>query len=220
MKKAKIIAAALLIGLLSALSCVAFAGCSSRAAKTTGLYFEDNIALTGSPDDGATKNPSSFYRLELFDDGTYELSFTHWWVLGYKEAMTPGKPLELTYGRNVVSYGEYTQDSADEAAGTITVSLALPTRVQMVAFFRDNELVAVDSDNWPMGNEAEGIQPGISYKLQSSADAESWETAEEFVKGYGKEYTAVCTGTTGQMDIELKDGYEQIPFDNAVFPVE
>lgn len=209
MKKGKMSVLLFVAVTVFAVLCMALVGCGG-AASSTGVYTSVDIVKSGQVD--GEDQFSTIYRLEFFDDNTYELTLTHWWILGNGQ-------LSLSYGRNVISYGTYSVTGEDVDAGTKNVSVAVPTRVQMTAFHRGKVVASVDSAKWPAGNAEEEIEAGFSYKLYERADVEVWETADAFVKGYGKAYNAVY-GSDGSMTITLADGYEQIPFGNAVMPVE
>lgn len=99
---------------------------------------------------------------------------------------------------------------------TLNVHLSMPDRMALVANHRLATLVAVDTAAWPAGDEANGVAPGISYTLYERAETETWETAEEFIAAYGKEYDMQCDGTNGSMIVSLSSGYTQIPVDGAV----
>lgn len=87
MKKIKFLIVAVIVALTTAMV-VAFSGCG--AASISGIYYQDGTVNTGNGES---------YMLELYDDGTYELTYRQTWYLG--------PDLGLTYGRWVKSYGAY-----------------------------------------------------------------------------------------------------------------
>lgn len=196
MKKLKFLIVAAIVALTTAMV-VVFSGCGSAAI--TGVYYKDGTVNTGAGES---------YLLELYSDGTYELTYRQSWHLG--------PDLGLTYGRFVKSYGEYDVTSEDAELQTSEVHLNVPDRMELVAFHRGATLVTADTSIWPEGDEASGVAPGISYTLYERAETETWETAEDFIAAYGKEYDMTCDGTNGSMIVELSSGYTQIPVDAAV----
>ena len=99
---------------------------------------------------------------------------------------------------------------------TTEVNPNVPDRRTLVASHRGATLITADTSIWPAGDEANGVEPGISYTLYERAETETWATAEEFIAAYGKEYDMTCDGTSGAMIVELSSGYTQIPVDAAV----
>ena len=196
MKKLKFLIVAAIVALTTAMV-VVFSGCGSAAI--TGVYYKDGTVNTGTGES---------YLLELYSDGTYELSYRQSWHIG--------PDLGLTYGRWVTSYGAYEVTSEDTEMQTMNVHLSVPDRMTLVAFHRGATLVTADTSIWPAGDEANGVEPGISYTLYERAETETWATAEEFIAAYGKEYDMTCDGTSGAMVVELSSGYTQIPVDAAV----
>ena len=195
MKKIKLLLVAVIAVITTALVAV-FAGCGGSAA-IDGVYYKDGHMNTGN---------SESYMVELYSDGTYELLYEQYWHLG--------ADLGLTYGRFVKSYGTYEVTESDEEAQTETVHLNAPDRMSLVAFHRQGTLVAVDTSAWPQGDEANGVAPGIKYTLYERAgDEEVWETAEDFIAAYGREYTMQLDKTSGFiLSVALPDGVSQIPF--------
>ena len=83
MKKLKFLIVAAIVALTTAMV-VVFSGCGSAAI--TGVYYKDGTVNTGAGES---------YLLELYSDGTYELTYRQSWHLG--------PDLGLTYGRFVNS---------------------------------------------------------------------------------------------------------------------
>lgn len=196
MKKNKIALAAAALA-VSATMLASMTACG--APKSTGLFYSPNETANGT---------SEHYKLELFEDGTYEMTYFHRWVFN---------GLGLTYGRDVVSYGEYTVTATDEDLGTQTVELGTPTRIQMCAFHRNGTLVTVDTANWPeVDADGDGAADPVEYTLYERADTESWESAEAFLAAYGRTYTAECDTVKGSLTVTVNG--EQIPAMGAVTP--
>ena len=197
MKKIKLLFVAVLAIITTCIVAV-FAGCSS--ASISGVYYKDGHMNTGN---------SESYMVELYEDGTYELLYEHYWHLN--------GDLSLTYGRFVKSYGTYDVVAEDADAMTKTVHLNMPDRMSLVAFHRQVTLVTVDTAAWPEGDEANGVEPGIKYTLYERADEEIWKTAEEFIAAYGREYDLELDDIKGSIvTVTLPEGVEQIPKDGAV----
>lgn len=183
MKKIKVLVVAAIATLTMAIV-MAFAGCG--AASIEGFYCKDTTMNAGN---------SESYKLELYSDGTYQLTYRQWFAIGPN--------LGLTYGRDVTSYGDYTVTAEDTEMSQTTVHLNMPERMQLVAFHRKATLVTVDTSAWPEANEAEGIEGGISYTLFERAETETWATAEEFIAAYGKEYDMVCDDAAGGLQVTV-----------------
>ena len=194
MKKIKVLVVAAIATLTMAIV-MAFAGCG--AASIEGFYCKDATINSGS---------SESYKLELYNDGTYRLTYRQWFALG--------PSLGLTYGRDVTSYGDYTVTAEDAEMSQTTVHLNMPERMQLVAFHRNATLVTADTSAWPEANEAEGIEGGISYTLMERAETETWATAEEFIAAYGREYDMVCDDAAGGLQVTVIG--TQIPVTSAV----
>lgn len=196
MKKLKLFIVAA-IAVLTTAMVVAFSGCG--AAGISGLYYQDGHNGTGE---------SESYRLELYDDGTYQMLYMQEWDMG--DALT------LAYGRLVTSYGTYDVTAEDTELQEKTVHLNMPDRMQLVAYHRQSINVAVDTALWPEGDEANGVAPGFSYTLMERAETEVWENAEDFIAAYGREYDVVCSDTDNSAVVTVNG--EQIPVTAAVTP--
>ncbi len=194
MKKIKVLVVAAIATLTMAIV-MAFAGCG--AASIEGFYNYDNTVGTGI---------SESYKLELYSDGTYQLTYRQTWDMGAS--------LSLTYGRDVTSYGDYTVTAEDTELQQLSVHLNMPERMQLVAFHRQKTIITADTAMWPEANEAEGIEGGISYTLMERAETETWATVEEFIAAYGREYDMVCEMGLGNMQVKVVG--EQIPATSAV----
>ena len=194
MKKIKVLVVAAIAPLTMAIV-MAFAGCG--AASIEGFYNYDNTVGTGI---------SESYKLELYSDGTYQLTYRQTWDMGAS--------LSLTYGRDVTSYGDYTVTAEDTELQQLSVHLNMPERMQLVAFHRQKTIITADTAMWPEANEAEGIEGGISYTLMERAETETWATVEEFIAAYGREYDMVCEMGLGNMQVKVVG--EQIPATSAV----
>ena len=194
MKKIKVLVVAAIATLTMAIV-MAFAGCG--AASIEGFYNYDNTVGTGI---------SESYKLELYSDGTYQLTYRQTWDMGAS--------LSLTYGRDVTSYGDYTVTAEDTELQQLSVHLNMPERMQLVAFHRQKTIITADTAMWPEANEAEGIEGGISYTLMERAETETWATAEEFIAAYGREYDMVCDDAAGGLQVTVIG--TQIPVTSAV----
>lgn len=194
MKKLKFLIVAAIVALTTAMV-VVFSGCG--AAGISGLYYQDGHNGTGV---------SESYRLELYDDGTYQMLYMQEWDMG--------AGLTLAYGRLVTSYGTYDVTAEDTELQEKTVHLNMPDRMQLVAYHRQSINVAVDTALWPEGDEANGVAPGFSYTLMERAETEVWETAEDFIAAYGREYDVVCSDTDNSAVVTVNG--EQIPATEAV----
>lgn len=189
MKKLKVLVATSLVVLTAGVTATAV-GCSGDSeASLVGLYYKDGTVNTGSGES---------YTLEIYDDGTYELTYRQSWYLG--------ENLSLTYGRLVTSYGSYEVTAEDETAGTTSYHLSAPERMQLIAHHRLSTLVTVDTADWPEG--------GITYTLYERAETEIWETADEFISAYGREYDMVWDSIGNVLTVSVVG--EQIPVDAAV----
>lgn len=189
MKKLKMVIAACLVVLTVGVTATAVACSDSSEASLVGLYYKDGTVNTGSGES---------YTLEVYDDGTYELTYRQTWYLG--------ESLALTYGRLVTSYGTYEVTAEDATAGTTTYHLAMPDRIQLIAYHRLSTLVIVDTADWPDG--------GINYTLYERAETEIWETADEFIAAYGREYDMVWDSIGYALTVNVVG--DQIPVDGAV----
>lgn len=196
MKKLKLFIVAA-IAVLTTAMVVAFSGCG--AAGISGLYYQDGHNGTGV---------SESYRLELYDDGTYQMLYMQEWDMG--DALT------LAYGRLVTSYGTFDVTAEDAELQEKTVHLNMPDRMQLVAYHRQSINVAVDTALWPEGDEANGVAPGFSYTLMERAETEVWETVEDFIAAYAREYDVVCSDTDNSAVVTVNG--EQIPVTAAVTP--
>lgn len=194
MKKLKFLIITAIVALTTALV-VAFSGCG--AAGISGLYYQDGHNGTGV---------SESYRLELYDDGTYQMLYIQGWDMG--------AGLTLAYGRLVTSYGTYDVTAEDAEVQEKTVHLNMPDRIQLVAYHRQAINVAVDTAIWPQGDEANGVAPGFQYALMERAETEVWENAEDFIAAYGREYDVVCSDTDNSAVVTVNG--EQIPATEAV----
>lgn len=194
MKKLKFLIITAIVALTTALV-VAFSGCG--AAGISGLYYQDGHNGTGV---------SESYRLELYDDGTYQMLYIQGWDMG--------AGLTLAYGRLVTSYGTYDVTAEDAEVQEKTVHLNMPDRIQLVAYHRQAINVAVDTAIWPQGDEANGVAPGFQYALMERAETEVWENAEDFIAAYGREYDVVCSDVDNSAVVTVNG--EQIPATEAV----
>lgn len=176
------------------------AGCG--AVESKGLYasyYYHNHKELDTP-------VSYSYKLEVFSDGTYELNYETMWALPV---------VTLVYGRELTSYGKYTDVTPSDAEEGIAVyKLELPTRMTMIHESRSSVTLAVDTARWPQGDPANDVAPGITYTLNERAETETWETAESFIAAYGRAYTVTCDTTNGSMKVQVEG--EQIPADGAV----
>ncbi|MBP5254456.1 MAG: hypothetical protein J6Z23_03635 [Lachnospiraceae bacterium] len=180
---------------------------SCGGAKSIGLYsqqYQHNHTDNADP-------VSYTYKLEVYSDGTYSLNYESLW----------GIPVvTLVYGRDLTAYGKYTVKEQNDEEGTITYSLEMPTRMTLIAQERSSVTMVVDTDNWPKGDEAEDIKPGITYTLNARAETEVWENAADFLAAYGRTYDIVCDTTNGTMKVTVTSNEgKQIPADGAVLPV-
>ncbi len=189
MKKLKVLLAACLVVIAAVITATAAACSGSSQATLVGLYYKDGTVNTGSGES---------YTLEVYDDGTYELTYRQSWHLG--------ESLSLTYGRLVTSYGTYEVTAEDETAGTTTYHLAAPDRMQLIAYHRLSTLIIVDTADWP--------EDGITYTLYERAETEIWETADEFIAAYGREYDMTWDSIGYVLNVSVVG--EQIPVDAAV----
>ena len=190
----------LLVVVLALSCCLVMTGCG--APKTTGLYsyqYLHNHADAADP-------VSYAYTLEVYSDNTYRLNYETMW----------GMPMyTLVYGRDLTAYGKCSVKEKNEDEGTITYTLEMPTRLTMIHEERSSVSTVVDTDNWPKGDEAEGVAPGITYTLNARAETEVWENAADFIAAYGRTYEIVCDTVTGTMKVTVTNG-EQIPAAAAV----
>lgn len=193
MKKVKKLMITLVAVAAVVFACVSFAACGTP--KSEGLYYTAAIQNQGV---------SYSYKLELFDNGTYEMTYDYDWSIS---------AVALTYGRNVTSYGTYTVEAEDAELNTKNVKLAAPTRIQLCVHHRNGVLLTVDTDAWPAGDPDNGIAAGIEYSINERAETETWETVDEFIAAYGKEYTVEIDTSKGAMVVTVVG--EQIPADNA-----
>lgn len=210
MKKTKLIAAA--VAVLTVATCAtAFAACgeNKEEVSTTGIYTNFNLHNHAAAD-----NPESYtYKLEVFSDSTYEMRFEGVWAIPFTKYVT---------SKTVIAYGSYTVGETSETE--ITYNLAMPSRLQFFSLQASNGntvTACVDTQSWPMGDPDNDIPAGFSYQANQRADIEEYETADQFLKSYGREYTIVCNTTTKWMNVEVTshDG-KQVEIYNATPKVE
>ena len=181
---------------------MSLAGCGGT--KTVGLYsqqYQHNHTDVADP-------VSYTYTLEVYSDGTYRLNYETLW----------GIPVvTLVYGRDLTSYGKYTEKERNDEEGTVTYTLEMPTRMTFIGQERSSVNLVVDTDNWPKGDEAEDVAPGFTFTLNARAETEVWENAADFLANYGRAYEVVCDTVNHTMKVTVTshDG-QQIPADGAV----
>lgn len=182
--------------------CLTMSGCG--APKTVGLY-----SYQYQHNHKDMEDPISYaYTLEVFKDGTYRMNYETLWALPV---------VTLTYGRDITAYGKYEVKEQNEEEGTITYTLAMPTRITMIHEERSSVTFVVDTDNWPAGDPENGVNPGLTYAINPRAEVETWENAADFIAAYGRTYECVCDTTIGSMKVSVTNG-DQIPGDAAVKP--
>ena len=201
MKSKKLVALMTAVSILATtgVAMVSMSGCGAKTEAVYAYYAYQNHADAANPVQYA-------YKLEVMSDGTYVMNYETMWGIPF---------VTLVYGRDITSYGKLTDvTTADAEEGVKVYKLEMPTRMVLIAEERSAITVNVDTDNWPAGDVENDIPAGITYTLNARAETEIWETAEDFIAAYGREYTVTCDTTTGSMTVEVVG--TQIPADGAV----
>lgn len=187
--------------LVTFLAVLCLTSCKDEKVELVDTFYQCTTVRTKCADGVNYNHTIETYELELYSDSTYVITYAQ------TNAFTS---LDMTYGRIIKSSGTYT--ISNESEETNTYELAMPTHVTLAAHSRSNIHTYADSANWNEGNAAEGIDPGLNYKLYDYAQLETYETADEFIAHFGKKYTVVTNNSLDSMVVTVVDGSQvEIP---------